>query len=203
MGRAEDDDDERGGSDRLMAELTGTDGEGWGTDLTTVLEAMDAATARPETDVLLERLIGTWDVEGSWVIRVDRPPVKVGGRTENRWILFGRFVQSDTFPTADATEPSSTVIFGYDPRAEDYFAFAVNALNRHYDIEHGAHDVEADALLLRGDEVVLPGRRVLRFVRTVAFVDPDRIDVSISFPDEPDQEKLGGIEITWRRRTSP
>ncbi len=172
----------------------------WGEEYTGVLRMMDQATARPDVDRLLDRMVGVWDLDGSWRIRTDRPPVAVAGRIENRWILFGRFLESETYPTDAATLPSSKVIYGYDPRAEDYFAFAVNALTRHYDIEHGHHDEAADALLLRGVEVVLPSRREIRYLRTLTFVGVDEIHTTITYPEEDDQENLGGISVVMRRR---
>lgn len=172
----------------------------WGDEYTGVLRMMDQATARPGTDEVLDRLAGSWDVDGWWTIRTDRPAVALGGRVENRWILFGRFLESETYPRADATAPSSKVIYGFDPRDENYFAFAINALTRHYDIEHGDHDAAADALLLRGTEIVLPSRREIGFLRTIRFVGPDEIRLSISYPDEADQDDLGGMTSTLRRR---
>lgn len=185
-----------GNSDRVVDHVSDPE---WGPEYTGVLRMMDQAADRPDHDAVLARLEGVWAQTGLWQIRTDRPAVPLGGRVENRWILFGRFLESDTFPTVDATTPSSKVIYGYDPREEDYFAFAVSALNRHYDIEHGPYDAATDALLLRGSEIVLPGRREIRFLRTIAFTGPDTAEVSISYPEEEDRENFGGLTATWTR----
>lgn len=162
---------------------------------------MGTPLERPGVDPVLARMVGEWDVDGRWQVRTDRPALSMGGRMVNRWILDGRFLESDTFPTATASEPSSKVIYGADRRSEDYFAFAVNALHQQYDIEHGPHDPAADSLLLRGVEIVLPSRREIRFLRTIRFVGPDELQLSITYPEESDEDRLGGLTMSLRRRS--
>jgi hypothetical protein len=185
-----------GDADELLGSMSGPD---WDDDHFSALRALDEVTDRPEAYRLLDRLVGVWDIEGSWRIRTDRPPVAVGGRLEISWILRGRFLESTGYP-AEGGDPTSKVIYGFDPRREDYFAFAVNALTRHYDLEHGDHDPAADALLLRGVEVMLPGRREIAFLRTITFIGPEEFHVSITYPEEDDQEDLGEMTMQCRRR---
>lgn len=151
--------------------------------------------ARPEHREL-DRLVGTWAVRTQWQVVAGQPWQEHRGRTENRWILGGRVLESRSWDATDAE--AARVYYAFDPSANDFVAISLTILSTFFVLERGTFDPLGPAIVFEGVEE-LPGLAVpIRFHRTVTFVSDDEHTIGITYPDHLDGT-FGGMFIEHQR----
>lgn len=141
-----------------------------------------AAVSRPETQRLLEGLVGHWRVESTQFVR-GRPPVKITGTSDNTWILGGRFVQFASTTGEGVERVDSLTTFGFDPRTGQYFATVVTTSEAACLILRGPYYDASRSFVLRGDDVTSVGVRFKRrFVIRLEGKDRYVVESFLEYP---------------------
>ena len=149
--------------------------------LDTVLARLTAGAEDSAQSRLLDPLIGDWQTESVWEPFVGHGLRRSKQRTENRWILGGRTLESRTFD--DAGEEQLRLLLSFDPSSAYYAAYAVHTLSTFFTLERGTWNDETRSLVLDGSEPVPGGRPPIRYQRSIHVLSDDEHAVSIGYPD--------------------
>jgi hypothetical protein len=133
----------------------------------------------------LRALAGSWDVAITLFVK-GQPPVKLGGTSENVWVLGGRFLQSTFNASGGGTTVDGLTTYGYDRDRHEYFAVSVNTSSSPYGALHGPYYDGSRSFVLRSETVSTGGVRVKR--RQMIRVEGDDrhiVEVFLEFAGVP------------------
>lgn len=162
---------------------------------------MDSMLKPPRSEreerLLLDRLVGIWDYSGWWGIRSATESEEVFGQYRNAWHLAEQTVESIGYDESGVA--TAKVIYGYDPRFSEHYAFAVNAMMPYYDLERGHYEADQNRLVLHGTEYFKGSDHQIKFARTITFDSADRLQLKIDYP-ESDNPTYGELHLNLTRR---
>lgn len=145
-----------------------------------------------------EPLAGTWDVDITF--NMGGPPMTITARAENRLILGGRFLTSESKGHAPAMglDIESLTIYGFDRRTKEYTVVGYDTMGTYYVTAAGKKAPGANDVVMQGSvEEHAPMRGRIDYDMVLRWVDADTYvsEIIFKFPTGP--TKIA--EMTYRR----
>ena len=138
----------------------------------------------PESRVL-DALVGRWRVTTEWEPAVGKGIRRSEGRVENRWILDGRVLESDSYDEQGTL--TTKLLLAFDPIVRDYAGYCVNVLSSFFVLERGTYDPGTATLALDAHE---PKRNrsgeTVHYRRSIGIGAPPGYTMAISYPGVPE-----------------
>ena len=159
----------------------------------------DAAMMGPGPEhKLLEKYVGTWDVEMEISMVPDAPPEKNKGKMTEKLVCGGMWLASDYESTLMGAPFMGHTVMGYDTFSKKYVSTWVDSMSPYLTIGEGTFDekTKTHTMTLKGrDPTGQPSTS-----RTVeVWKDADTRDWTMYSPG-PDGKEYAGIHIVYRRK---
>jgi hypothetical protein len=150
---------------------------------------------------LLASLAGKWDMEVKYWMSRDKPPIVIKSKSENRMILGGRFLLSES-KTEGAIPVETMTLIGFDRRHKKYTTIGLDNMGTYYVTGAGPYVDSRKAIVMYGEDVdpVLGGTQTYDFV--LRTDGPDKYVIEIIFKDEHHTQGKGdfkAVEIVHTR----
>ena len=146
----------------------------------------------------LEPLVGSWAIDLRWQ-GPGGAETRVAGTSENRWILDGRFLQSDSTAGEGPSRIDATTIYGFDNRQKKFFALGLHNLATYILELSGSYDPASHSFLLSGKERDELTGGVLVYRELLKVEGPDRHVLRVYF-DVPGRTPARILEAVYTRR---
>lgn len=160
----------------------------------TQLDTLMKYVAHSPEHHLLTRLIGEWEIAGEWYLMPGETTL-VQGRTVNRGILGGHFIESISYFD---DEEKSRAIYGFDPEDDCFMVFAISALATRCDLEYGHYDKSTNTLRFNCIEYAGPQRTPIKFERTLLLQTNNAYTMRVTYPEFEPERQLG-MELRMQR----
>jgi hypothetical protein len=115
-----------------------------------IVRAIDASRPGPEQQWLAP-LVGSWKMDLT-SYSPTQAPLSLKGTSENRWVLGGRFLLSETAAGDGAARVEGMTVFGYDIRERRFFALGLNNVGTGYNQWSGTYNPRDRSLILSGKQ---------------------------------------------------
>jgi hypothetical protein len=152
----------------------------------------------------LARLAGRWEQEIRMWPEPGAQPMTFTGTAENKMILGGRFLVSESTFGEGEMRGEGLTILGFDGRNEWYTAAGYDTWGTYHVAAKGVFDAARDAIVMRGSDSVEAGNHTQTWDFVLRTVDANTYVWEIIFTD-PWHTKGGPpfrmVEITYRRRS--
>jgi Protein of unknown function (DUF1579) len=163
---------------------------------------MESMKPGPEHE-RLARLVGRWNLETRIWPEPGAQPMTVTGAAENRMILGGRFLVSETTTSSGPMQGESMTIFGFDRRNDWYTSAGYDTFGTYHVAAQGTWDAARGAIVMHGEDTVVEGNHTQTWDFVLRPVDEDTYVFEIIFTDP--WHTRGGppfkmVEITHRRQ---
>jgi hypothetical protein len=146
----------------------------------------------------LDAIVGQWRFERTTSIP-GRPTERATGRSVNRWILGGRYLECVADEGEGGDGDRSIVTYGFDVRRRTYFSLFVGSRGTNYQNLEGFYDEPTHSFVLLGRDAGdgrTPGPK-LREVLHLEGPDLFRVEMFIVVPGQPPHK---ASEITYTRQ---
>jgi Protein of unknown function (DUF1579) len=165
----------------------------------TMLESMAPG---PEHE-RLSGLAGRWNLETRIWPEPGAEPVTVSGLAENRMILGGRFLVSETTTSSGPMQGESMTILGFDRRNGWYTSAGYDTYGTYHVAAQGRWNGERGAIVMHGEDTVVAANHTQTWDFVLRPIDEDTYIFEIVFTD-PVHTRGGPpfkmVEITHRRQ---
>jgi hypothetical protein len=162
---------------------------------------MESMEPGPEHE-RLAGLVGRWSVETRVWPEPGAQPMTVNGTAENRMILGGRFLVSETNTAAGPMQGESLMILGFDRRNGWYTSAGYDTYGTYSVAAQGGWDAGRGAIVMRGEDRVVEAEHTQTWNFVLRPVDADTYTFEIIFTD-PVHTRGGPpfkmVENTFRR----
>ena len=150
----------------------------------------------------LQSLVGKWDQEIKVWPEPGKPAMTLKGTAENKMILGGRFLVSESKGNMGGMSVESTHITGFDRRHKKYTTIGLDTFGTYYVTAAGPYDESKQAVVMYGEDVdpVLGGTQKYDFIFRV--LGPDKYMIEIVFKDKEHTHgaaEFKAVEITYSR----
>jgi len=151
----------------------------------------------------LEALVGVWDHEVKvWPAPGAPKPITIKGRSENRMILGGRFLVSESKGGTGGMAIETMSIYGFDRRSKRFTVVAYDSTGTYYVSAAGAFNEQEKAIVMSGEDYdpVFGGTQTYNMI--LRTVSPDSYVVEVVFTDPVHTQGKGpykAVEITNTR----
>jgi hypothetical protein len=161
-----------------------------------IARAIDASRPGPEQQTLAP-LVGTWKMDLT-SYSPTQAPLSLTGTSENRWVLGGRFLLSETAAGDGPVRVEGMMVFGYDARERRFFAVGLNNLGTGYDQWSGTYDPRDRSLILSGKHRNEATGAASVSRQQLKIEGPDRYSLRV-FVDRPGRPPTKVAEATFTR----
>lgn len=148
----------------------------------------------------LAALAGKWDVEVKVWMAPGGQPMNFKGKCENRMILGGRFLVSESKSEGQMPIESTTII-GFDRRSKKYTTVGLDTGGTYWVTAAGPYDAAKKAIVMYGeDEDPALGTQKYYFVTRVT--SPDKYVTEVIFTDSAHTKgapEFKAVELTYTR----
>lgn len=167
------------------------------------LQAIMMESMRPGAEhERLAALAGRWSLETKLWPAPGAQPMTVNGTAENRMILGGRFLVSETRTSAGPMHGESLTILGFDRRNGWYTSAGYDTYGTYHVAAQGGWDAERGAIVMHGEDTVVGANHTQTWDFVLRPVDADTYVFEIIFTD-PVHTRGGPpfkmVENTFRR----
>jgi hypothetical protein len=149
----------------------------------------------------LQSLVGRWDQEIKVWSEPGKTPMTLKATCENKMILGGRFLVSESKGNMGGMSVESTHITGFDRRHKKYTTIGLDTFGTYYVTAAGPYDESKQAVVMYGEDVdPLLGTQKYDFILRVP--GPDKYIIEIVFKDKEHTrgaEEFKEVEITYTR----
>lgn len=161
-----------------------------------IARAIDASRPGPEQQWLAP-LVGRWKMELT-SYSPTQPALSLKGTSDNRWVLGGRFLLSETAAGDGATRVEGMMLFGYDARERRFFAVGLNNLATGYNQWSGSYDPRDRSLILSGKQRDEATGAASVSRQQLKIEGPDRYSLRV-FVDRPGRPPIRVAEAIFTR----
>lgn len=145
---------------------------------------------------ILDGLIGEWTTEGELLIP-GAPAIKIKGTTTNRWVLGGRFVQSETTGDPGVISVSAINIFGFETgRHRKYTMFGIDTMGTYSITCAGDYDAQKQTIRFEGADE-FEGQKIN--FRIDLKLSGETYEQDTSFEMSGKWEKVAGLKATKKK----
>ena len=150
----------------------------------------------------LQSLVGRWDREIKVWPEPGKPSMTLKGTCENKMILGGRFLVSESKGNMGGMIIETFNIMGFDRRHKKYTTIGLDTFGTYYVAAAGPYDESKQAVVMHGEDVdpVLGGTQKYDFIFRV--IGPDKYTFEIVFKDKVHTRgaaEFKAVEITNTR----
>lgn len=146
----------------------------------------------------LEALAGSWNEEIKFWEAPGTPPMTLKGTCENRMILGGRFLRSETKGTGPF--PFATLsLLGFDRRYNRYTYSSYDDQGTYYVTAAGPYDAAQNAVVMYGEDVDPVLGHTQKYNVITRIISPEKYVTAIIFKDDAHTQGRGdfkAVEIT-------
>lgn len=150
----------------------------------------------------LESLVGAWDQEVKYWVQPGKPPMTFKGACQNRMILGGRFLLSESKSGVGAMAVESLVIIGFDRRHKKYTTVAFDTTGTYWVTAAGPYDASRQAIVMYGEDVD-PVLGTQKYDMVTRVISPNQYVTEVIFKDPEHtggQKELKLVEVTHTRK---
>ena len=150
----------------------------------------------------LHALAGKWDQEIKYWMQPGKPPMIAKASCENRMILGGRFLVSESKGNMAGMNVEATSILGFDRRHKRYTTVGLDTMGTYYVTAAGSYDESKQALVMYGEDVD-PILGTQKYDIILRFAGPDKYVTEVVFKDQAHTHGLPefkAVEITHKRQ---
>lgn len=142
---------------------------------------MELAKPGPEHKQL-ESLVGSWDEEIKFFMAPGKPPMTFKGTCQNRMILGGRFLVSESKGGSGPMAFESMMIMGFDRRTGKFTTVGFDSEGTYYVAGAGPYDQSRKAIVMYGEDVD-PVLGTQKYDMVMTIVSPTKYIKEIVFKD--------------------
>jgi len=160
------------------------------------------ALAQPGSEhKMLEKMVGTWEQMVKFWIKPGAEPSEMKGKSVNKMILGGRFLQSDVTGGEGEMKMEGLNLMGYDRRHKRFTTVGFDTWGTYYVTAAGPYDEKTKSIVMYGEDEEPTAGIVQKYDIIVRLVDNDTYVTEIIFKDErtPDQKEFKMVEVTNKR----
>jgi len=163
-------------------------------------EMMALAKPGPEHK-MLEKLVGTWEQTVKFWMKPGAEPSGMKGKSVNRMILGGRFLQSDVTGGEGEMKMEGLNLMGYDRRHKHFTTVGFDTWGTYYVTAAGPYDEKSKSIVMYGEDEEPTAGITQKYDIIVRFVDDDTYVTEIVFKDErtPNRSEFKMVEVTNKR----
>jgi hypothetical protein len=163
-------------------------------------EMMALAQPGPEHK-MLEKLVGTWEQTVKFWMKPGAEPSEMKGKSVNKMILGGRFLQSDVTGGEGEMKMEGLNVMGYDRRHKKFTTVGFDTWGTYYVTAAGPYDEKTKSIVMYGEDEEPTASITQKYDIIVRFVDDDTYINEIVFKDErtPDKKEFKMVEVTNTR----
>ena len=163
-------------------------------------EMMALAQPGPEHK-MFENMVGTWEQTVKFWMKPGAEPSEMKGKSVNKMILGGRFLQSDVTGGEGEMKMEGLNIMGYDRRHKKFTTVGFDTWGTYYVTAAGPYYEESKSIVMYGEDEEPTAGITQKYDIIVRFVDDDTYVTEIVFKDErtPDQSEFKMVEVTNKR----
>ena len=161
-----------------------------------IARAIDASRPGLEQQWLAP-LVGNWKMELT-SYSPSQAPLSLKGTSDNRWVLGGRFLLSETAAGDGAARVEGMTVFGYDARERRLFALGFNNLGTGYKQWSGTYDPRDRSLILSGKQRDDASGIASVSRQQIKIEGPDRYSLRM-FVDRPGRPPMKVAEAIFTR----
>ena len=160
----------------------------------------DAAIGEPTAEhKRLAALEGTWDQEIKIWLAPGKDPMVLKGTAQNKMILGGRFLQTQSEFSGSGLQAEALLIMGYDRRFSQYTLVDFDSAGTFYVTAAGSFDTARNAFVLSGEETQAAGAPGSKYDNIITLLSPDKYRTEIIFKKMAGAEGFKAVEITCTR----
>lgn len=162
---------------------------------------MELAKPGPEHEQL-ESLVGTWDQEIKFYMEPGKPPMTFKGTCQNRMILGGRFLVSESKGGSGPMAFESVIITGFDRRTGKFTTVGFDTEGTYYVAGAGPYDQSRKAIVMYGEDVD-PVLGTQKYDMVTRIVSPTKYIKEVVFKDPAHTHGLPEfkvVEITFTKK---
>ncbi len=161
---------------------------------------MEMMKPGPEHE-LLEKMAGSWELEGKIWQTPGAQPMEFSGKADHHMILGGRFVQMDSKSGEGEMYTESMVIMGYDRRHKEFTYVGFDTWGTYFVTAKGAYDKASRSWSLEGQDVDPVMGFTQNYIFRFSMPDDDRMTVEVIFIDFPgvEEKEYKMLEMNYSR----
>jgi hypothetical protein len=151
----------------------------------------------------LQALAGKWDQEIKYWMQPGKPPMAMKASCENRMILGGRFLVSESKGSMGGMNIEATSIFGFDRRHKKYTTVGLDTMGTYYVTATGPYDEAKQAVIMYGEDVDPVLGHTQKYDMIVRFLGPNKYVTEVVFKDKAHTHgaaEFKVVEITHTRK---
>jgi hypothetical protein len=163
-------------------------------------EMMALAQPGPEHQ-MLEKMVGNWEQTVKFWMKSGAEPSEMKGKSVNKMILGGRFLQSDVTGGEGEMAMEGLNLMGYDRRHKKFTTVGFDTWGTYYVTAAGPYNKETKSIVMYGEDEEPTAGITQKYDIIVRFVDDDTYINEIVFKDArtPDQKEFKMVEVTNKR----
>ncbi len=160
-----------------------------------MMAAMEVLATPGAHHKALEIMVGNWTAKTSFVMDPTQPPMEGAGTMSVKWVLGGRYLQSN-FKADFMGEPFEGIAYsGYDIAHEEYVSVWMDTMSTKI-LNMTGNEEAGDALVMRGTSTTPMGDNPMKIV--TKFTDQNTW-VDEFYDQMPDGEWMKSGTITYTR----
>jgi hypothetical protein len=151
----------------------------------------------------LESLVGAWDQEVKYWMQPGKPPMTFKGTCQNRMILGGRFLLSESKSGEGQMAVESMIIVGFDRRHKKYTTVALDTTGTYWVTAAGLYDDSKKAIVMYGEDVDPALGHTQKYDMVTRVISPTQYVTEVIFKDPEHtggQKELKLVEVTHTRK---
>ena len=151
----------------------------------------------------LESLVGAWDQEVKYWMQPGKPPMTFKGTCQNRMILGGRFLLSESKSGEGPMAVENMIIVGFDRRNKKYTTVALDTMGTYWVTAAGPYDDSKKAIVMYGEDVDPALGHTQKYDIVTRVISPTQYITEIIFKDPEHtggQKELKLVEVTHTRK---
>jgi len=150
---------------------------------------------------MLKKLVGSWEQTVKFWMNPDSEPAEMKGKSVNKMILGGRFLQSDVTGGEGQMKMEGLNFMGYDRRHKKFTTVGFDTWGTYYVTGAGPYNEKTKSIVMYGEDEEPTMNMTQKYDIIVRFVDNDTYVTEIVFKDErtPDQKEFKMVEVTNKR----
>jgi hypothetical protein len=162
--------------------------------------ATEAAISGPGPEhKRLAALEGNWDQEVKLWMAPGQNPLIFKGTVQNKMILGGRFLQTESKFGGEGFQAEALLIMGFDRRVNQYTEVDFDSEGTYYVTGAGPFDSARNAIVLSGEETQPGGATGNKFDTIITVLSPDKYRTEIMFKKTGDAAGFKVVEINCTR----
>lgn len=130
----------------------------------------------------LEALTGTWEQEIKFWMEPGKPPMTFKGVCQNRMILGGRFLLSESKGGEGPMAFENMIIVGFDRRHKKFTAVAYDTMGTYFVTAAGPYDDSKKAIAMYGEDVD-PALGTQKYDMVTRIISPTKYVTEVIFKD--------------------